>query len=150
MNNKYLITAGAPLLRAGLTITTEVSEKYVVPATRMLLTLVRSLNDEVSDAEKLRVALKDTEEQLKKEIATPRPVSENYKQAVAAAKPKPTTVRIQPRSKHVPFETKVVPLATSMEETNPDMPMTERYHREVERRKACNRARFNPTDSDNF
>lgn len=45
MNNEYCLRVGAPLLRAGLTIETTVSERYVVAATEKLLDLVRAIND---------------------------------------------------------------------------------------------------------
>lgn len=44
MNNKYTITAGAPLLRPGLTIRTTCSEKYVVDVTQVLMNMVRDIN----------------------------------------------------------------------------------------------------------
>ena len=44
MNNKYKITVTHPLIRAGLTIETEASEKYVVPVTQKLMELVREIN----------------------------------------------------------------------------------------------------------
>lgn len=138
MNNKYTITAGSPLLRAGITITTEVSEQYVVPAARTLMTLVRTLNGETneSDAEKLRHALKHTEEQLKKEIARPRGAT--LAEARMPKKP-PTTVRIMPKGhRYDPFYA----AAQERPEMRPEMPMTERYHREVARRRRENKARF--------
>ena len=45
MNNKYEITAEAPLLRAGLKITTVCSEKYVVPVLDMIMNLVKEFNN---------------------------------------------------------------------------------------------------------
>ena len=47
MNNKYTITVGSPLLRPGLTITTEVSERYLVDAVRTLMGAIREINEEV-------------------------------------------------------------------------------------------------------
>jgi hypothetical protein len=44
MNNKYIITAEHPLLRPGLTIKTEASEKYVVPVVNKLMDLIREIN----------------------------------------------------------------------------------------------------------
>lgn len=44
LNNRYIIRVEAPLLRAGLVIETEVSERYVVRATKILLDLVREVN----------------------------------------------------------------------------------------------------------
>ena len=44
MNNAYTIEVGAPLLRPGLTIKTTVSVKYVEPATREIMDLVRQIN----------------------------------------------------------------------------------------------------------
>lgn len=44
MNNKYTIKVGSPLLRPGLTITTEVSEAYVIPVTHALMRAVRHIN----------------------------------------------------------------------------------------------------------
>ena len=43
-NNKYRIKVEAPLLRPGLTIETEVSEKYVEPVIRTIMKLVRLMN----------------------------------------------------------------------------------------------------------
>lgn len=44
MNNVYKISLGAPILRAGLTIETKCSEKYVVPVTKMMMDLAREIN----------------------------------------------------------------------------------------------------------
>ncbi len=44
MNNKYKITAKHPLVRPGLTIETEASERYVVPVVKKLMDLIRELN----------------------------------------------------------------------------------------------------------
>ena len=44
MNNKYKITIESPLLRAGMKIETECSEKYVVPVTNKIMELVREIN----------------------------------------------------------------------------------------------------------
>lgn len=44
MNNKYEIKIESPLLRAGMTITTTCSEKYVTPVTKKLMELVREIN----------------------------------------------------------------------------------------------------------
>ena len=44
MNNKYKITLEAPLLRAGMKIETECSEKYVKLATDKLMEIVREIN----------------------------------------------------------------------------------------------------------
>jgi hypothetical protein len=45
MNNKYKITIQHPLIRPGIKIETEASEKYVVRVTNMLLDLARVIND---------------------------------------------------------------------------------------------------------
>ena len=45
MNNKYIIKAEHPLLRAGLTIETEASEKYVVAVINKLLEIIREVNE---------------------------------------------------------------------------------------------------------
>jgi hypothetical protein len=45
MNNKYKITITAPLLRPGIEIETEVSEKYVVAVLDKLIDLVREYNE---------------------------------------------------------------------------------------------------------
>ena len=50
MNNKYTIRAKHPLLRAGLTIETEASEKYVVKVVKKLMELIREINDEETDS----------------------------------------------------------------------------------------------------
>ncbi len=44
MNNRYTIRIENPMLRPGLSIQTDVSKRYVEPATRELLELVRSIN----------------------------------------------------------------------------------------------------------
>ena len=44
MNNKYKITLESPLVRAGIKIETECSEKYVVPVTEKLMEIVREVN----------------------------------------------------------------------------------------------------------
>jgi hypothetical protein len=44
MNNKYKITLESPLVRAGIKIETECSEKYVVPVTEKLMEIVREIN----------------------------------------------------------------------------------------------------------
>ena len=45
MNNKYKITIEAPLLRAGMKIETECSEKYVKPVVDKLMELIREINN---------------------------------------------------------------------------------------------------------
>ena len=44
MNNKYKITIESPLLRAGMKIETECSEKYVKLVTYKLMEIVREIN----------------------------------------------------------------------------------------------------------
>jgi len=44
MNNKYTIKIKHPLIRAGLTIETEASEKYLVSVVKKLMELVREIN----------------------------------------------------------------------------------------------------------
>ena len=44
MNNKYKITMESPLVRAGIKIETEVSERYVVPVLEKMMELVRQYN----------------------------------------------------------------------------------------------------------
>lgn len=44
MNNKYEITIEPPLIRAGITIKTECSEKYVKPVVDKLMEIVREIN----------------------------------------------------------------------------------------------------------
>ena len=44
MNNKYIIKVAHPLLRPGLTIETEASEKYVLPVVGRLMDMVRNIN----------------------------------------------------------------------------------------------------------
>lgn len=46
MNNKYKIKVKSPLLRAGLEIETECSEKYVVKVIEILMDKVREINSE--------------------------------------------------------------------------------------------------------
>ena len=45
MNNKYIIKVGHPLLRPGLTIETEASERYVTKVTNMLMKTVIEINN---------------------------------------------------------------------------------------------------------
>lgn len=45
MNNKYTIRIEHPLVRPGITITTEASEKYLVPVTNKVMELVREINE---------------------------------------------------------------------------------------------------------
>ncbi|KKL51485.1 hypothetical protein LCGC14_2295050 [marine sediment metagenome] len=44
MNNRYIITFTSPLLRPGLEIKTEASERYVVEVVKALLDKVREIN----------------------------------------------------------------------------------------------------------
>lgn len=44
-NNKYEIEIGSPLIRAGITIRTTVSEKYVESAVEKMMEMVRKLNN---------------------------------------------------------------------------------------------------------
>lgn len=44
MNNKYKIVVKHPLLRPGLSIETEASEKYVEPVVAKLMEIVRAIN----------------------------------------------------------------------------------------------------------
>jgi hypothetical protein len=44
MNNRYKIKVESPLLRPGITITTECSEKYVVPVVEKVMEIVREIN----------------------------------------------------------------------------------------------------------
>lgn len=58
MNNKYEIEIGQPLVRPGLTIRTEASEKYLVRSVQTLMEKVRELNkknEEDSEEEKEEV-----------------------------------------------------------------------------------------------
>jgi len=47
MNNKYLITVEHPLIRPGLKIATEASEKYLVKVIQKVMELVRELNQPI-------------------------------------------------------------------------------------------------------
>ena len=51
MNNKYKITVEAPLLRAGIKMETECSEKYVVKVMNKIMDLVRETNTPVNEKE---------------------------------------------------------------------------------------------------
>lgn len=44
MNNTYKITVTSPLLRPGLTIETECSEKYLVDVINVLMEKIRTIN----------------------------------------------------------------------------------------------------------
>lgn len=61
MNNKYIIRAKHPLIRAGLTIETEASERYVVAVTEKLLALIREINKpkESIDEQETGISIKD-------------------------------------------------------------------------------------------
>lgn len=45
MNNKYKIVIESPLLRAGIRIETECSERYVVPVVNKVMDMVREINN---------------------------------------------------------------------------------------------------------
>ena len=44
LNNRYKITIQDPLCRPGLSIDTEVSERYVVEAIRRMMAMIREVN----------------------------------------------------------------------------------------------------------
>lgn len=46
MNNKYIIKVGHPLLRPGLQIKTEASERYVVEVVSKIMEIVRDINSD--------------------------------------------------------------------------------------------------------
>jgi hypothetical protein len=46
MNNKYKIKIEAPLIRPGITIETECSERYVVKVVNKMMEIVREINEE--------------------------------------------------------------------------------------------------------
>lgn len=48
MNNKYKIKIESPLVRPGLTIETECSEKYVVKVVKKTMDIVREINEDVN------------------------------------------------------------------------------------------------------
>jgi len=52
MNNKYTIRAEHPLIRAGLTVETEASERYLVKVLHKLMELIRQFNKEQEEANK--------------------------------------------------------------------------------------------------
>ena len=56
MNNKYKIKVGHPLVRPGLTIETEASERYVLDVTNKLMEIVRDLNRDNGSSVKTPVA----------------------------------------------------------------------------------------------
>ena len=45
MNNKYVIEVTHPLIRPGITIRTEASERYLVAVVRKVMELVREINE---------------------------------------------------------------------------------------------------------
>lgn len=51
MNNKYKIKVKHPLLRPGLEIETEASEKYLVPVLTVLMEKVREFNKKQKELE---------------------------------------------------------------------------------------------------
>lgn len=48
MNNKYTIRVTHPLVRPGLTIETESSEKYAAEVVKKLMEIVRAINTEAA------------------------------------------------------------------------------------------------------
>lgn len=48
-NQTYKISAGSPLLRPGLTISVETSERYADEAVKKLMSVVRKVNDTTKD-----------------------------------------------------------------------------------------------------
>jgi len=52
MNNRYKIKIESPLLRPGITIETEVSERYVVPVLTRMLNMVREFNEKQENRKK--------------------------------------------------------------------------------------------------
>jgi hypothetical protein len=44
MNNTYKITFQSPLIRPGITIETEVSERYLIPVVETMMSIVREIN----------------------------------------------------------------------------------------------------------
>lgn len=45
MNNKYIIKVEHPLIRPGLSIVTEASERYVQPVVEKLMEIIRAINE---------------------------------------------------------------------------------------------------------
>jgi hypothetical protein len=45
MNNTYKITVSSPLLRPGIVIETEVSERYIKPVMEKLMETIREINN---------------------------------------------------------------------------------------------------------
>lgn len=52
MNNRYRIKIESPVLRPGLTIETECSEKYVAPVVGRLLAIAREINSSAAASNK--------------------------------------------------------------------------------------------------
>lgn len=51
MNNKYTVTISSPLVRDGIVITTQCSEKYLVPVLEKALDLAREFNNSQKERE---------------------------------------------------------------------------------------------------
>jgi hypothetical protein len=49
LNNKYTITITTPLVRPGIVITTECSEKYVTTVVKTLKDIVRQINSSTDE-----------------------------------------------------------------------------------------------------
>ena len=49
MNNKYVIKVEHPLIRPGLTITTEASERYVQAVVEKVMEIVRAINGKATE-----------------------------------------------------------------------------------------------------
>ena len=52
MNNRYRIRISSPLLRPGIKVETEVSERYLVPVLEKLLDSVREFNEKQDKRQK--------------------------------------------------------------------------------------------------
>jgi hypothetical protein len=52
MNNRYVIKVEHPLIRPGLTIITEASERYVQAVVEKLMEIVRAINDAEKEKKK--------------------------------------------------------------------------------------------------
>jgi len=57
MNNTYRITMTSPLLRPGITIETEVSERYLKSAVEKLLDIIRDINTPTPPPESIETLL---------------------------------------------------------------------------------------------
>lgn len=68
MNNKYIIKVEHPLVRPGLTIETEASERYVPDVVGRLMEIVRDINRDGGSATKKFITTTDGMKEIDKDL----------------------------------------------------------------------------------